>query len=76
MNTTLRDENNKRVDVVIPDSDRMELQRMKEKGNYKSLNDLIWFITYKYEDDRQFIPNWGEFVKYCIKREIKGGGLH
>ena len=70
MKTTIRDEHNKRHDVNIPDADRMELQRMKEKGNFKSLNDLIWWITYKYEDDRQFLPEWGEFVKYCIKREL------
>lgn len=70
MNTTIRFEG-KRHNIEIPEKDRLASYRLVKKLNFDSYNGLITWLIYKYEDDRQFLPNFAEYVRYCIKRELK-----
>ena len=70
MKTTLRI-GGKRYHIDIPEKERFAMQRMKERLNFKSINGLVTWLLIKYEDDREFVQDFPEYVRYCIRREMK-----
>lgn len=71
MITTLRDENGKRMDVDIPERDRLEMQRKLEKLGFKSINGYVLWLDLKYTKEREFFTSYPEYIRYCIKKELK-----
>ena len=76
MITTLRDEQGKRIDVNIPEKDRLAMQRRLEKQGFDSINSYVLWLDSKYSDDREFFTSYPEFIRYCIKRDLKEGELN
>lgn len=71
MITTLRIDGH-RYHVDIPDGDRFKMQRRLEKQGFESINGYVKWLLLKYADDFDFFINFPEFVRYCIKKELKG----